>query len=415
MIYLIDFCGFPWSILPWLLSGLLGFLMGYFWMKKWQNKFQEMEGKYNSLRKANDKLQADLDECSHKRAILEGDITTANGMVKEMKGKLDDANASLAAANESLAANSGNDRGKGASSMVSGAAGMAAGLAATSGGKGKDGNETGGSGKGDSSEGGDTEGDVSKADAGNAEGSDSSGGSGDLSTMASGLTAGAVAGITGSSDDSTSTTSSVGGNSGSGSGAYGKLKSDNLQIIEGIGPKMESVLHDAGIKNWSDLAGKSEADLRTILDSHGSKYKIINPSTWGQQAALADAGKWDELVLLQKQLDTGAATNIGMTDSKLEKMMAKTSKGKFSKFKDNDLKIVEGVGPKIAELMNNAGINTWAELAKTSEGRLQEILDAAGSRYKLARPGSWPRQAGLAAAGQWEALEKLQDELDGGK
>ncbi len=339
MIYLIDFCGFPWCILPWLLSGFLGFLMGYFWMKKWQSKFVEMEGKYNSLRKENDKLQADLEECKHKRAMLEGDISTANGMVKEMQLKLDNANASLAAAEASSTAASG---------------------------------------------------------------------SANLGNVASGFAAGAA-------------TSSIAGGtkepkkSAGGTSAFGKLKSSNLQIIEGIGPKMESVLHDAKVATWSDLATKSPEQLRGILDSHGDKYKIINPSTWAQQAKLAADGKWDDLILLQKQLDGGNATNIGMTDSKLEKMIGKTMKAGFSKFKDNDLKIVEGVGPKIAELMNNAGINTWAELSNTSVGKLQEILDAAGSRYKLARPGSWPRQAGLAAAGQWEALKKLQDELDGGK
>ena len=76
---------------------------------------------------------------------------------------------------------------------------------------------------------------------------------------------------------------------------------------------------------------------------------------------------------------------------------------------------VEGIGPKIAELLNNAGINTFAQLGATEVDRIKEILAEAGSRYAAHNPGTWPRQAQLAADGKWEELEKWQDELDGGK
>ncbi len=85
------------------------------------------------------------------------------------------------------------------------------------------------------------------------------------------------------------------------------------------------------------------------------------------------------------------------------------------KVKPDDLKIIEGVGPKIAELLIKAGIKTWKALSETSVARLKEILDAAGPSYQIHDPGTWPNQAGLAASGQWDALKKLQDELDGGK
>ena len=81
----------------------------------------------------------------------------------------------------------------------------------------------------------------------------------------------------------------------------------------------------------------------------------------------------------------------------------------------DDLKKVEGIGPKIAELLNNAGINTFSDLAATEVDRVKEILAEAGSRYAAHNPGTWPKQAGLAAEGKWEELEKWQDELDGGK
>ncbi len=82
--------------------------------------------------------------------------------------------------------------------------------------------------------------------------------------------------------------------------------------------------------------------------------------------------------------------------------------------KGDDLKKVEGIGPKIAEIFNNAGITTFAELAGTSVEKLQEILAAAGSRYASKKPGSWPKQAKMAAEGKWDELKEWQDAHDHG-
>jgi large subunit ribosomal protein L27 len=81
----------------------------------------------------------------------------------------------------------------------------------------------------------------------------------------------------------------------------------------------------------------------------------------------------------------------------------------------NDLKIVEGVGPKIEQLLNEGGINTWEELAAAEVDRLKEILDAAGPRYQIHDPSTWPAQAKFAAEGKWEELKEYQDMLIGGR
>jgi large subunit ribosomal protein L21 len=82
--------------------------------------------------------------------------------------------------------------------------------------------------------------------------------------------------------------------------------------------------------------------------------------------------------------------------------------------KGDDLKKIEGIGPKIAEIFNNAGITTFAQLAETSIEKLQEILAAAGSRYASKKPGSWPKQAKMAAEGKWDELKEWQDAHDHG-
>ncbi|MCB9207709.1 MAG: 50S ribosomal protein L17 [Ignavibacteriales bacterium] len=81
----------------------------------------------------------------------------------------------------------------------------------------------------------------------------------------------------------------------------------------------------------------------------------------------------------------------------------------------DDLSKVEGIGPKISELLQNAGITTFAQLAETEVEKLNEILAEAGGRYKSHDPSTWPQQAKLAADGKWDELKALQDELDGGR
>jgi large subunit ribosomal protein L21 len=83
--------------------------------------------------------------------------------------------------------------------------------------------------------------------------------------------------------------------------------------------------------------------------------------------------------------------------------------------KGDDLKKIEGVGPKAAEAMVNAGLDTFAKVAKAKPEAIEAILTEASSRLAHLAASTWPQQAKLAADGKWDELKKLQDELDGGK
>lgn len=80
----------------------------------------------------------------------------------------------------------------------------------------------------------------------------------------------------------------------------------------------------------------------------------------------------------------------------------------------DDLEIVEGIGPRIAAILKESGINTFAQLAAARPDELSAAMKAAGLRIP-ADPASWPEQARLAAAGEWAALQKMQDRLKGGR
>ncbi len=80
----------------------------------------------------------------------------------------------------------------------------------------------------------------------------------------------------------------------------------------------------------------------------------------------------------------------------------------------DDLKLIEGIGPRIASVLAGAGITTFAQLGATDVSRLKQILAQAGLAA-LADPATWPEQAALAAAGKLDELKVLQGQLKGGR
>lgn len=164
---------------------------------------------------------------------------------------------------------------------------------------------------------------------------------------------------------------------------------DDLQRIEGIGPKISGLLQENGISTFAQLAATDADRLAQILEENGVGG-LADPSTWPEQAKLAAAGDWAALGVLQDQLLGGR------------------------RVEPDDLQAIEGIGPKIAGVLQEAGITTFAQLAQGDVGRLREILTEAGIS-RISDPSTWPEQAKLAADGDWEGLEALQDRLKGGR
>jgi hypothetical protein len=83
------------------------------------------------------------------------------------------------------------------------------------------------------------------------------------------------------------------------------------------------------------------------------------------------------------------------------------------KSEPDDLTKLEGIGPKVSKVLNEAGIATFAALAHANPADIQKALSAAG--MQMMNPDGWIEQAVLAAKGDWDGLEKLQGELKGGR
>ncbi len=80
---------------------------------------------------------------------------------------------------------------------------------------------------------------------------------------------------------------------------------DDLQRIEGIGPKISGLLKADGIKTFAKLAVTPTSTISAILEKAGPRYKLANPETWPEQATLAAKGEWAKLEKLQDELDGG--------------------------------------------------------------------------------------------------------------
>jgi small subunit ribosomal protein S2 len=108
----------------------------------------------------------------------------------------------------------------------------------------------------------------------------------------------------------------------------------------------------------------------------------------------------------EKQVEAAPAAEEKPKAEKVEKKAA-------SEDSDNLTKI-EGIGPKAAEALVAAGVDTFEKLSKSKAEKIKEILTEASSRMAHLDPASWPKQAKMAADGKWDALKDWQDKAKAG-
>jgi predicted flap endonuclease-1-like 5' DNA nuclease len=184
---------------------------------------------------------------------------------------------------------------------------------------------------------------------------------------------------------------------------------DDLKVVEGIGPKMEKALHAAGIDTFVKLSQATEADIHAAIEAAGMRFAPSVP-TWSAQAEFAAHADWDGLATYQQNLTAGRVDPKAQAaaEARAQKVADRTAKGW------DDLEVVEGIGPKIEEVLFKAGITTFAQLAATDVDTLKRItLDA---KIRLTPSiDTWAEQAALAAKGDWDALETMKARLTAGR
>jgi len=191
---------------------------------------------------------------------------------------------------------------------------------------------------------------------------------------------------------------------------------DDLKKIEGVGPKIEEVLNKGGIYTYSQLYNSDRIRLRNLLDEAGNQFRMHDPDSWPHQAGMANRSEWADLKTYQNSINKDKSIALAKANSvKNDNINSiKTNKLTIAHQKD-DLRKIEGIGPKIQELLNNAGIYSFKELSKSSRDFIKNLLNEAGPQFRIHEPESWPHQAKLAATGEWDELEKYQEFLIAGR
>ncbi len=193
------------------------------------------------------------------------------------------------------------------------------------------------------------------------------------------------------------------------------LIQDDLKKIEGIGPKIEEIQNKEGISTFTMLHETDRDTLKGYLDKAGNQFKMHEPESWPHQAGMAATGQWEELRIYQEFMDGGREVPSGFTSSQLNESSASSHIKDTTKKEFDDFKKIEGIGPKIQELLNKAGIKTYKDLSNSERDTMKKLLDDAGPQYRMHEPETWPAQAKMAFEDEWEKLEAYQEEIINGR
>lgn len=166
---------------------------------------------------------------------------------------------------------------------------------------------------------------------------------------------------------------------------------DDLSRIDGVGPFIEKKLNDVNIYSYEQIASWSAEDIKQITQQIQYFEGRIEKDNWVGQAK----------ILME-------SPSLAATDNE-------ASSNQDTDSGNDDLKIVEGIGAKIENILKLAGINSLEQLAKADPADLRLILEQNESHFHMHDPTTWPAQARLAANGDWDVLEDYQDKLKGGR
>jgi len=190
-----------------------------------------------------------------------------------------------------------------------------------------------------------------------------------------------------------------------------------LQLYQGVLESQASE-HSArmvAMRNASDNASQLTSDL-TLVYNKARQAAITSEilDIVGGAEALNDSisAAADEIEKMMVHAETNGAKSAKSAKA-TKSPTKKASKSKKSSSGD-DLTKIEGIGPKMSDALKAAGIDTFEKLSNTDEDTLRQAIEDAGMRLAPSIP-TWAEQAGHAAKGDWDALDKLQDELEGGR
>ena len=207
-------------------------------------------------------------------------------------------------------------------------------------------------------------------------------------------------------------------------------------VAEGLAErKSEKQAENEGDVEEETTAKTVVADIEDeTLDEKAPKVKIEKPAvakfkkdveddSASEKALKAKESKKKAKEITPKNVETKAPPVVAKTtENEIEadvstEALEKKAPKKAAKAKDNkgdDLTKIEGAGPKAAEALINAGLDTYEKVANAKADAIKEILTEASSRMAHLDPTSWPKQAKMASDGKWDELKEWQDNAKAG-
>lgn len=171
---------------------------------------------------------------------------------------------------------------------------------------------------------------------------------------------------------------------------------------------------EAALRDKLDNATKESAALQAQLSAHKDLQARLDGARRETETLRAQlAAAQDQQTQLISAKDEIARLNADLAAARTGAGIGMSAP--VPPVAPDDLTVIEGIGPRIAELLAEDGIRTFAELVAATPDRLRAILDAGGTRFRTADPTTWPEQAILARDGQWDAFKALQDAMKGGR
>ncbi len=160
-----------------------------------------------------------------------------------------------------------------------------------------------------------------------------------------------------------------------------------------------------------DKNNRLQADYNTnerlLIDCQTEKRKAESEKTQIEKLLIDCEGK-----LTLSEIESAKKD----TNPEVPKISTSNKTATKSKAKADNLTKIEGIGPKIASILKDAGIKDFKKLSQSKPKKISEILvKAGGNSYNRFDPTTWPNQAKYAAEGKWDELKKLQDVLKGGR
>ena len=178
-------------------------------------------------------------------------------------------------------------------------------------------------------------------------------------------------------------------------------KCDQFCCIRGIDSATQETLHKAGYVRFSDLEKATQSELELTLSGNDHQFGSSDFSRWSSLSALAGKGDWAGFEKLQSSFVSPKVSEVRSEQRVTEPTVAA-----------EDLTKVRGIGPATAELLQDAGITTFKALAEAGTARLQEILDAGGTKFDAIDPSLWCRQAQFQLSGSWGRTQTATLSLD---